>query len=1535
MCRATLAFAVVAVLSACLVASSARAQLPDYLGYRLLDGDTLYYDQGSGSWFSHMNNSYQVFTSGSSGDPGQFSRLWDNGFATPYSWDSTVFDFVNRGHKHNEHGEMAGMLSYTDDRFHQHAFVTVNRVVTELQPLEKAHYNNPFFANLPTCGYAWAYDINESGDVSGWSSKFENDVLQYRAVVWSNGIPTEYPGVNGYHEDSIQYEQVYINNAGQIAGIFKTTDSANLNTRKGFYSDGGVLKEIIPFTSQPPLTGSTECEVWDINDSGLVVGSARINVNGIETRHAFIFDIASQTLTNIHGGHFAGSDAQGSKAVSINSWGQVVGFYTPSFSAQAGLVYDPVDDSTYLINDLLAESVWKDEFGSQNIGNTALLYDINDNGVILGRAVVGTTKRLAIYAPIQGDLVVNSEDDDDDLVPGDGDCYTGQRNELGFDECTMRAALQEINALAGRDTVTFDIPTGSPSIKPVTGLPGVTEEAVIDATTQPNSHRVEISGELLGAGSGLNLTAGNTELYGLLLNKFPDYGLVMSANDSNRIESSALGTDATGTADRGNAAGGLLISNSSGNRIGDQVNFDEGVIVAFNKGPGVRVSSGDRNLIARNYIYNNDGLGIDLDPFGVNPNDTLDADIGPNTLLNYPTIDSVVSGQLYGTLHGNPDDTYIVELYRSDSCDASGYGEGQEPLLTSLANTNADGIAKFDFSASGETLTGGQVFTLLSFDEDNTSEFSPCWSSSVRLVDGNEIPIANQTFALYKVAFDPPVLTETFVDSVTTDFLGYLPPEIPGVAAGDSIKFVKLVDSIMASKSGPFPVLARIYLDNAKIDSVNSTTVYYESMPESGQSKVIKVDHTTLAYNLYVSIEWDADPSYVDALVDGLKKMNNYLYDVFDGQLRLDSVEIADTKVGWDMCDVRVFASHMMWPQATTIGALMAGKEATVRVPPVWYGSDTAGRNESAKLLYPSPSESVNFRTTAHELGHYLFGFLDEYRFVAGGLCNSGLHNYGFMQSQYESREPTASEMSSSRMYTDAACRNTEQWDLANQSCWDHLKSYVDGITSENSVLTPILRPEDRNLPSGAIFLSGPNDGSGLNYDVGALTTYIQNTFDPLIPPVRVYINGGGAPIANAVVLTVEVGGADRELNWGRTSDSGQCALLGHDYDFRVVAAGRSFIPFKRAEIETWYYGVDSTTARALLKTTANEQALADSIINMSISPIAGDYPLVVTGRLDPVGRLIDLHALNLLPAAPDLEVTDTAGVDGSVSFGISGNRYSATVSGDLPQTGTFTVNAVDDSLESFAFDLPYAIAVISDNLGGHHLSSVDGAFELHLNTDSIAFDSAIIITSPYPVLRDGLADAGRQISDAHSVSFYPSSPLAGNNLLAIRYDHSLVDTASDPKAEQTIRIFRWTESAPQWTFIPSAVNAELHEVTAAIDQEGVYAAFTINIAVGINDENQPTLPTEFDLGQNYPNPFNPTTSIEYSLPIRTHVRIDVFNILGQRVATLIDREQPAGTFSIDWNSTDDSGERVASGVYLYRIQADNFVRIRKMLLLK
>jgi len=116
--------------------------------------------------------------------------------------------------------------------------------------------------------------------------------------------------------------------------------------------------------------------------------------------------------------------------------------------------------------------------------------------------------------------------------------------------------------------------------------------------------------------------------------------------------------------------------------------------------------------------------------------------------------------------------------------------------------------------------------------------------------------------------------------------------------------------------------------------------------------------------------------------------------------------------------------------------------------------------------------------------------------------------------------------------------------------------------------------------------------------------------------------------------------------------------------------------------------------------------------------------------------------------------------------------------------------------------------------------------------------------------------------------------------------------------------------------------------------------SFLVDVSVGINDDpySIPSLPKIFSLSQNYPNPFNPSTTISYDIPEGNGsmpVKINIYDIRGRLMRKLVDQEKKPGSYQVHWGGRNDKGQQVSSGVYLYRIDAGEFISTRKMVMLE
>jgi 5'-nucleotidase len=158
---------------------------------------------------------------------------------------------------------------------------------------------------------------------------------------------------------------------------------------------------------------------------------------------------------------------------------------------------------------------------------------------------------------------------------------------------------------------------------------------------------------------------------------------------------------------------------------------------------------------------------------------------------------------------------------------------------------------------------------------------------------------------------------------------------------------------------------------------------------------------------------------------------------------------------------------------------------------------------------------------------------------------------------------------------------------------------------------------------------------------------------------------------------------------------------------------------------------------------------------------------------------------------------------------------------------------------------------------------------------------------------------------------------------------YSLLQTGRCNEALAALKAFKKQVRAQSGKHISSETAVRLVYLADKLGENIWNSPFT---AKGIETN---AVPDDFQLLQNYPNPFNPQTEIAYHLPCDTHVKLTVYNILGQQVKVLVDEHQSAGTRSVIWDGHDQNGEKVSSGIYLYKLQAEELTQTKKMSLLK
>ena len=218
------------------------------------------------------------------------------------------------------------------------------------------------------------------------------------------------------------------------------------------------------------------------------------------------------------------------------------------------------------------------------------------------------------------------------------------------------------------------------------------------------------------------------------------------------------------------------------------------------------------------------------------------------------------------------------------------------------------------------------------------------------------------------------------------------------------------------------------------------------------------------------------------------------------------------------------------------------------------------------------------------------------------------------------------------------------------------------------------------------------------------------------------------------------------------------------------------------------------------------------------------------------------------------------------------------------------------------------------------------GAFSLgfHYNNDFLQFSSwkeeAAIPAGG--IHQQTLKDADNQILLGW-ITFNPFGRITANpggyRLLATMYFKVLTGATVDRVEVDSI-------------FVPPAGSFVLSKGAGG----NVFPQFRgCSIGLPVYEFDGPILPENYALSQNQPNPFNPSTTIDFALPRAAKTRIDIYNILGQKVVTLVDEYLSAGNKRVEWNGKDATGNDVASGIYLYRMTANDYTETKKMMLMK
>jgi hypothetical protein len=703
-------------------------------------------------------------------------------------------------------------------------------------------------------------------------------------------------------------------------------------------------------------------------------------------------------------------------------------------------------------------------------------------------------------------------------------------------------------------------------------------------------------------------------------------------------------------------------------------------------------------------------------------------------------------------------------------------------------------------------------------------------------------PIASKAFKIYQVTNNPPTMSETYKGQLTADANGKIAIPWNWFNPGDWVKVERLIYTKNAAKhKSILPNRYYIKIDNGKFDTSTGAISYHTFTADSLQETM--VDHTTVMFDLLVSVEWDADLQFLESLRDGFKYMSNYLYDVADGQLYLDSIKIFDNKVNWDSADVQIHASNLEWPHASTFsgniklgGGIRDSGDSRLYFPRIFYFNSYDGNRNLTYVddLYPydwaiaQTSYDGTYkayppsRTLAHEFGHYGIGFRDEYIDEAG---NSVLDDYdfGLMDDQLGVGISQNSEMSCSLQYNDLSHQVTRQWtNRGNRSCWEYFEWNYQG--TYDGIFAPIKKPSTQ-------MFWGPNDDlTNLNYDVALLlkpviTDYPGGAFTDIVT-VK---DGFGFTIGDTKV-TLYKNNSSWVIEQGNTADNGKIRGLGVNNGDIIRSYARLYsffgVEWSYSEITVGEMGLSR------FKNPYRTSASGDST-EIILRKVQGNYKMNNRAVFEAENSFrYHLQTSKSFSQNPGLEFHPGDGQLHNYNFAPVSGGYETIINDPLGPKGLFSVIAVDDSGYSFFVNNNYTTTHLSESLFSPQIYGPEGACELILDTlNTSSFQKIVILSSDFPPLLNGLDSLVKQAGAVHSISAYPNiSSLSGlNNYLLIRYSDSDLKTAS----ESSLKIFKWNESSNQWEFVGGNVDTTKNEVMECINGLGTYTLFATALMRG------------------------------------------------------------------------------------------------------
>ncbi len=439
-------------------------------------------------------------------------------------------------------------------------------------------------------------------------------------------------------------------------------------------------------------------------------------------------------------------------------------------------------------------------------------------------------------------------------------------------------------------------------------------------------------------------------------------------------------------------------------------------------------------------------------------------------------------------------------------------------------------------------------------------------------------------------------------------------------------------------------------------------------------------------------------------------------------------------------------------------------------------------------------------------------------------------------------------------------------------------------------------------------------------YQVAGFDVSGDNEFNGGLDSTRsIFINAGDGAMVSVL---------------GATQDANQLDNVTPDFhlnsaQLNSLNEGELAIDFE-ADGGSWNFRSNYKTLLLIVTNTSSR----DAQVAFSNDDIKPEFASLSLHKNSLVDRFLDMYLTanealyNDIEEGPAIQLILTSGdtIDLEVEKVFSGtgpavNAYMYHAGYSFSSSGSFTVIANARDLTGNEIPVDNASITVAKHAGtGVTTVTAEDGFTLQFEKSSLRRESSIFAIRQVERNISEIVTGDGQ-SDVYSV--ITGSQPRGNFRIVIPYDESAITVG-----ETEIGLYRFNASTASWTAVKSKIDPQRNVVYADVKEEGKYQLRKGTSEVEI-------LPQKFALYQNYPNPFNPSTKIRFSIPAEVRVELSVYNILGQRIRTLVNKNKTAGTYEVTWDGRNEQQRMVASGVYFYTLKAGDQFSTRKMVLLR